>query len=52
MSSPLVEEIVLSIARDIVQPLISPPPAELLENYDFQDGTNYDLQDGTNLDFN
>lgn len=52
MSSQLEVDIIQIKLQDIIQPLINPPPAAPVGNFDFQDGTNFDLQDGTNLDFN
>lgn len=52
MSGELGHELVEIVVKNIIQPIIEPPPTPAIENYDFQDGANYEFQDLTNYDFN
>lgn len=52
MTDQVVDDLIVAKVRNIIQPLIEPPPAPPIENYQFQDGVNYEFQDGTNYDFN
>ncbi len=52
MSNQLECEVIHPLIRNLIQPLMNPPPTPDDMNFEFQDGVNFDFQDDENFDFN